>query len=102
MTMGAAAITSTVEGGVGGVGMSNVVSGSSCTDVVFWIGMEGVAGGEYDTGWFMMLWVEGTDGVCECRRGGTVRRECRRSVFSGAGMNPVTVDIASIAVTSGS
>lgn len=49
-----------------------------------------------------MLCIGGTDGVCVCRRMSTVRREWRRSVFSGAGLYPVTVDNASITVTSGS
>ena len=84
------------------MGMSNVVFGSCCTDVVLWVGIDRVAGGEYGTGWLKTVLVEGTDGVCEWRREGTVRRECRRFVSSGAELNPVTVDIASIAVTFGS
>lgn len=103
--MGGTVISSTVEGGVGGGGISKVVFGASCTDVAFLTRVEGVAGGEVGTGCFIMLCIGGTDGVCVCRRVGTVRREWRRSVFSGAGMfgiYTVTVDIASITVTSGS
>ena len=98
--MDGTAITSSVGGGVGGGGMSKVVYGASCTDVAFSIRIEGMAGGEDGTGW--LLCIRGTDGVCVCMRVRTVRREWRRSVLSGAGMYPVTVDIASITVASGS
>lgn len=48
--MGGTVISSTVEGGVGGRGISKVVFGASSTDVAFSIRIEGVDGGEGGTG----------------------------------------------------